>query len=158
MVKAVREHKRVLQTGSHYRSSPDDRLACELVRNGRIGQVKRILTYVAEQQRRRPRPGLAADARARGLRLRDVARPRPEAPYHNDRCFYRFRFNLDYSGGQTTNFGAHSNDIAQWGTGHGPHRPGRVRGQGSRVAAQGQTSSTRPPRWPSAPAMPTAWN
>ena len=43
--------------------------------------------------------------------------PAPRVPYHKGRCFYRFRFNLDYSGGQTTNFGAHSNDIAQWGLG-----------------------------------------
>ena len=32
--------------------------------------------------------------------------PAPDAPYHVDRCLYRFRFILDYSGGQTTNFGA----------------------------------------------------
>ena len=43
--------------------------------------------------------------------------PAPEAPYHQDRCLYRFRFNNDYSGGQITNFGAHSNDMAQWGLG-----------------------------------------
>jgi len=40
--------------------------------------------------------------------------PAPKAPYHKDRCFYRFRFNYDYAGGQITNFGAHSNDLAQW--------------------------------------------
>lgn len=43
--------------------------------------------------------------------------PAPEAPYHKDRCLYRFRFNYDYAGGQITNFGAHSNDMAQWGLG-----------------------------------------
>jgi predicted dehydrogenase len=43
--------------------------------------------------------------------------PAPAAPYHKDRCFYRFRFILDYSGGQVTNFGAHSLDIAQWALG-----------------------------------------
>jgi predicted dehydrogenase len=36
-------------------------------------------------------------------------------PHHKDRCFYNFRFGLDYSGGQTTNYGAHSLDLAQWG-------------------------------------------
>jgi len=43
--------------------------------------------------------------------------PAPWAPYHADRCLYRFRFIRDYSGGQTTNFGAHSNDLAQWALG-----------------------------------------
>ena len=36
---AVREHKRVLQTGSMERSNEKCRFACELVRNGRIGNV-----------------------------------------------------------------------------------------------------------------------
>ena len=43
--------------------------------------------------------------------------PAPRAPYHPDRCLYRFRFIYEYSGGQITNFGAHSNDVAQWGLG-----------------------------------------
>ncbi|MCR4415133.1 MAG: gfo/Idh/MocA family oxidoreductase, partial [Thermoguttaceae bacterium] len=30
---------------------------------------------------------------------------------------YRFRFIYDYSGGQVTNYGAHSNDMAQWALG-----------------------------------------
>ena len=47
MVEAVSKHKRVLQTGSMWRSDPVTRRAIELVRNGRIGKVKRILTDVA---------------------------------------------------------------------------------------------------------------
>jgi hypothetical protein len=43
--------------------------------------------------------------------------PAPRLPYHTDRCLYRFRFHYDYSGGQITNFGAHSNDMAHWGMG-----------------------------------------
>ena len=38
MVKAVQQHKRILQTGSQHRSGPSARRACELVRNGRIGR------------------------------------------------------------------------------------------------------------------------
>jgi predicted dehydrogenase len=48
------------------------------------------------------------------------------APYHQDRCLYRFRFNYDYSGGQVTNFGAHSIDIAQWALGRDASGPVRV--------------------------------
>src|SRR4051812_14600482 len=50
--------------------------------------------------------------------------PAPRAPYHKDRCLYRFRFHLDYSGGQVTNFGAHAFDVAQWG--HGTDHTGPV--------------------------------
>jgi predicted dehydrogenase len=117
MVKAVREHKRILQTGSHYRSSPANRRTCELVRNGRIGQLKRIIALVAEQNAVDPGPGWKPMPVPEGFDYEMWLGPAPKVPYHEGRCFYRFRFNLDYSGGQTTNFGAHSIDVGQWAMG-----------------------------------------
>jgi len=117
MVKAVRQYKRVLQTGSHYRSSPANRRTCELVRNGRIGQLKRIVALVAEQNAVDPGPGWRPMPVPEGFDYEMWLGPAPKAPYHEGRCFYRFRFNLDYSGGQTTNFGAHSIDVGHWGMG-----------------------------------------
>ncbi|MGA2033683.1 MAG: Gfo/Idh/MocA family oxidoreductase [Thermoguttaceae bacterium] len=117
MVEAVRKHKRVLQTGTHYRSSPAARLACELVRNGRIGKLRKIMTYVAENNAVDPGPGWKPMPVPEGFDYPFWLGPAPLAPYHKDRCFYRFRFNLDYSGGQTTNFGTHTNDLAQWALG-----------------------------------------
>ena len=114
MVEAVRRHKRVLQTGSHYRSSPAARTACELVRNGRIGKLQQIIARVAEQNAVDPGPGWKPMPVPEGFDYDLWLGPAPKVPYHKDRCFYRFRFNLDYSGGQTTNFGAHSCDLAQW--------------------------------------------
>ena len=113
MVKAVREHKRVLQTGSMWRSNETVHKLCELVRNGRIGQVKRIVTEVAENNFKGPGPGWKPMPVPEGFDYPMWLGPAPLAPYHKDRCFYRFRFILDYSGGQTTNFGAHSHGIAQ---------------------------------------------
>jgi len=43
--------------------------------------------------------------------------PAPWAPHHEHRCFYTFRFLQDYSGGETTNTGAHKFDIVQWALG-----------------------------------------
>jgi len=124
MVKAVREHKRVLQTGSHWRSHPVVRHACELVRNGRIGKLQRIHTYLPENNAVSPGVGWKPMPVPEGFDYPMWLGPAPAAEYHKDRCFYRFRFILDYSGGQVTNFGAHSNDIAQWG--HGTDRTGPV--------------------------------
>ncbi len=117
MIKAVRQHRRILQTGSHYRSSPANRRGCELVRNGRIGEVKRVITQVAENNAVNPGPAWRPMPVPKGFDYGMWLGPAPEAAYHVDRCLYRFRFILDYSGGQTTNFGCHSNDIAQWGLG-----------------------------------------
>src|SRR6184192_3022289 len=46
MIDAVRKYNRVFQTGSQQRSSPEFRLACELVRSGRIGKVEKVYVNV----------------------------------------------------------------------------------------------------------------
>ena len=46
MVKVVKKYKRVLQTGSMQRSNPQFHKACELVRNGYIGEIKQVLVSV----------------------------------------------------------------------------------------------------------------
>ncbi|MBN2292498.1 MAG: Gfo/Idh/MocA family oxidoreductase, partial [Pirellulales bacterium] len=117
MVAAVRKHKRILQTGSHFRSGPSNRFGCELVLNGRIGKLKRIRTSLAPNNKVGPGPGWKPMPVPEGFDYETWIGPAPMVPYHKDRCLYRFRFNLDYSGGQMTNFGAHSNDIAQLGNG-----------------------------------------
>jgi hypothetical protein len=142
MVKAVRQHKRILQTGSHFRSSPSCRFVCELVRNGRIGQLKRILTNVAPQNAVDPGPGWKPDPVPEGIDYEMWLGPAPWAPYHKGRCLYRFRFNLDYSGGQTTNFGGHSNDLAQWGHGTDGTGPIEFEDMGSQWPPKGSLYNT----------------
>lgn len=117
MVEAVRRHKRVLQTGSQWRSDSRAQFACELVRNGYIGKVKQVITDVAENNFKGPGPGWQPMPVPEGFDYDFWLGPAPWAPYHKDRCLYRFRFILDYSGGQTTNFGAHSNGLVQWALG-----------------------------------------
>jgi predicted dehydrogenase len=124
MVKAVHQYNRILQTGSQHRSGPASRRACELVRNGRIGKLERIKTVVPVNNAVDPGPGWKPMPVPEGFDYEAWLGPAPQAPYHEGRCFYRFRFNLDYSGGQVTNFGAHAFDVAQWG--HGSDRTGPV--------------------------------
>jgi predicted dehydrogenase len=124
MVRAVQKHNRILQTGSQHRSGPSARRACELVRNGRIGRLERIITTVPVNNAVDPGPGWKPSPVPEGFDYDFWLGPAPMAPYHEGRCFYRFRFNLDYSGGQVTNFGAHAFDVAQLG--HGTDRTGPV--------------------------------
>ncbi|QDT63836.1 Gfo/Idh/MocA family protein [Calycomorphotria hydatis] len=117
MVQAVRKNNRVLQTGSQERSNPVSRFVCEKVKSGELGKVKRVITKVGYNNKVGPGPGWKAMPVPEGFDYDMWLGPAPKVPYHADRCLYRFRFNYDYSGGQITNFGAHSNDLAHWGMG-----------------------------------------
>ncbi len=54
LVKAVKESQRVVQVGSQQRSDRNFRLACELVRNGRIGKLRRIIVGLPTGPREGP--------------------------------------------------------------------------------------------------------
>ena len=114
MVDAVREHGRILQTGSHHRSDPVAQKLVECVRGGGVGEVRTVTTWVGYNNKTGPGPGWTPRPVPDGFDYDTWLGPAPRVPYHPDRCLYRFRFNYDYSGGQITNFGAHSNDLAAW--------------------------------------------
>ncbi|MEM9587200.1 MAG: Gfo/Idh/MocA family oxidoreductase [Planctomycetota bacterium] len=115
MVRAVRQQGVLCQTGSHERSNPVSRFVCEAVKAGKIGTIKRIVTKVGYNNKVGPGPGWKAMPVPKTFDYARWLGPAPKVPYHQDRCLYRFRFNYDYSGGQITNFGAHCNDMANWG-------------------------------------------
>jgi predicted dehydrogenase len=121
MVKAVRKHKRVFQTGSMQRSSKEFRTACELVRNGVIGKIERVEVAVGG-------PGkwcdLPAETEEPGLDWNFWLGPAPRRPYHSElsprgvhKGFPNWRLYREYGGGMVTDWGAHHFDIAQWGLG-----------------------------------------
>lgn len=142
MIKAVRQHKRILQTGSQWRSRDFIRHACELVRNGRIGKLQRVETYVAENNFKGPGPGWKEMPVPAGFDYDTWLGPAPKVPFHSDRCFYRFRFITDYSGGQTTNFGCHSNGVAHWGMGMDETGPVEIEDLGAEFPLKGDLFNT----------------
>lgn len=115
MVDAVKKNNVLLQTGSHERSNPVSAFVCEKVKAGAIGKVKRVVTKVGYNNKVGPGPGWTPEPVPGTFDYNRWLGPAADVPYHHDRCLYRFRFNYDYSGGQITNFGAHSNDMAHWG-------------------------------------------
>jgi len=145
MIEAVRRQKRIFQTGSQFRSSPAVRRACELVRNGRLGEIRRVLTRVAGNSFEGPGPGWKPMPVPKGFDYDFWLGSAPEAPYHKDRCLFRFRYILDYSNGQTANFGAHSNDIVQWALGTEHTTPVEFEDNGSEFPPAGSlfTAATR---------------
>src|SRR2546427_808830 len=54
LVAVARQTGRILQTGSQQRSDARFRLACELVRNGRLGQLKPVITPLPAGPRKGP--------------------------------------------------------------------------------------------------------
>jgi predicted dehydrogenase len=127
MVRAARRHNRIVQTGSQQRSDDRFRQACELVRNGRLGEVRTIRVGIPGVNFRGP---AVPDAAPPAELDYDVwLGPAPRRPYNVNRVHYNFRFFWDYSGGQLTNFGAHHLDIVQWALGMDASGPLTVEGR-----------------------------
>lgn len=114
LVRAVRTHRAVLQTGSQQRSDNRFRLACELVRNGRLGQLQQVTVFLPAGLRGGPFPTAPVPA---GLDWDYYLGQAPKIEYVKERCHTTFRYWLDYSGGTLTDWGAHHNDIARWAIG-----------------------------------------
>jgi len=121
MVWAVRRYGRVFQTGSMQRSMSGFRFACELVRNGYIGELKTVTVNIGGPSEEcylpaEPVPDYLDWDRWLG--------PAPWRPFHSELAphisidiYPNWRNYRDYSGGGMTDWGAHHFDIAQWGLG-----------------------------------------
>jgi len=114
LVQAVRENGVVLQTGTQQRSERKFRLACDLVRNGRIGKLTQVDVFVPAGLRAGPfQPGPVPE----GFNWDFWLGQAPQVDYLKERCHSSFRWWYDYSGGPVTDWGAHHNDIARWAIG-----------------------------------------
>lgn len=126
LVALARETKRILQTGSQQRSDQKFLLACELVRNGRLGRLQRIIVGLP----RGPREGPFKEAPVpAGLDWDFWQGQTPFVPYVPQRCLGVFRYWYEYSGGMMTDWGAHHNDIAQWANGSERSGPVEIEGK-----------------------------
>ncbi|MFH1921939.1 MAG: Gfo/Idh/MocA family oxidoreductase [Planctomycetota bacterium] len=142
-IDAVRKHGRVLQTGSQQRSSVfgQFRLACELVRSGRLGQVKTVHVGVGGPSRWCDLPEEPMEP---GLDWNMWLGQTPERPYHSilsprglHNHFPAWRAYREYSGGGMTDMGAHHFDIAQWALGMDQSGPVEIIPPEDPNAAQG---------------------
>ncbi|MGB2823163.1 MAG: Gfo/Idh/MocA family oxidoreductase, partial [Phycisphaerae bacterium] len=114
MVNAVRRYGVIFQTGSQQRSefAGRFRFAAEMVRSGRIGEIKRIHVNVGGPS------GPSEDVPGEPLPPNTVdwdmwLGQAPWRPF-SSRILRGWRPFRDYSGGSMTDMGAHHFDIAQW--------------------------------------------
>lgn len=135
LTKAVRDSGKIFQTGSQQRSSKEFRIACELVRNGVIGEIKTIDTSFGDPA---PAYNLGEEPMEPGLDWDRWCGPGPLKPYnsilsprgvHNH--FPAWRMTREFGGGMITDWGAHHIDIAQWGLGVDESGPIEVRSAGA---------------------------
>ena len=118
----VKETGRVFQVGTQQRSEYDQIFlkAVALARSGRLGKKLTALSSVGQ-------PDFVANKSGDGP-FEDTPSPKelnwdfwlgqaPRVPYCIPRCDYDFRWWLEYSGGQMTDWGVHHTDIALWALG-----------------------------------------
>lgn len=119
---------RIFQVGSQQRSDGRFRLACSLVRHGRLGEIKDVKTVLPFGPTGGPFEVIPV---AEGLDWNMWQGPAPDADYVKERCHGSFRWWHEYSGGMLTDWGAHHHDIAQWGLGMDHSGPIGVRATGT---------------------------
>jgi len=127
IVDAVNRYDIVWQTGSWQRSQSHFLHAAELVRNGMIGEIHTVKVGLPTGrpialQTEQPVPA--------ELDYDMWLGPAPEAPYTKERVHWNWRWILDYSGGQLTDWVGHHGDIANWGMGTEDTGPISVEGRG----------------------------
>ncbi|MBR4674676.1 MAG: Gfo/Idh/MocA family oxidoreductase [Victivallales bacterium] len=125
----IKKTGRILQVGSQQRSMPMFHKACELIRNRVLGDIKWIEVEIPPNNKTCEKSWSPMPVPPE-LDYDFWLGPAPEAPYHEQRCHYQFRFIRDYSGGQVTNFGAHHLDIVQWALDMDASGPVAVWGKG----------------------------
>jgi predicted dehydrogenase len=128
LCETMKRYNRVFQWSTEDRSVDVYHRMCELVRNGRIGKVHTIRVELPSGPHEPGNPDSMPVPD--GFDYEMWLGPAPYAPYTRDRIHWNFRWILDYSGGQLTDWGAHLLDGAQWGNDSEHTGPIEVDGKG----------------------------
>ena len=136
----VKETGRVFQVGTMQRTEIEQRflLAIALIKNGRIGTVRKVTCGIDHME---SSPVIPAIPVPEGLDWDFWLGPAPKVPYRAlpemrkgygggvplfSNCHYAFRNWHEYSGGKLTDWGAHHVDIACWALGATETGPSKV--------------------------------
>jgi predicted dehydrogenase len=124
---AVHRYGRVWQTGSQQRSDYKFRRASELVRNGRIGKILKVEVGLPTGGGTGVKSVIPVPE---GLDWNFWLGPAPYVPYRGV-SHWDWRWIMDYSGGQLTDWAGHHIDIAHWGMGWDYTGPVEIEGKGN---------------------------
>ena len=119
MVDAARKYDRVVQVGTQFRSAEHMQEAVKIVRSGQLGNIRKVRTW-AYHDSLGPL-GNPPDADPPDTVDYDFwLGPAPKRPFNPMRFHIKYRWFWDYSGGATTDYGAHVVDVAAWAMGEEP--------------------------------------
>ncbi len=129
----VARYGRIFQVGSQQRSDARWRHACELVRSGRIGKLHTVKVGFGTDPGTGPEPEMPVPDR---LDYDFWLGPAPRAAYTEKRVHPKEGYGRPgwlriaaYGAGMITGWGAHHNDVAQWGMGTEYTGPVEIEGQ-----------------------------
>jgi len=127
----VKRYGAVFQFGTQQRSDMRFRRACELVRNGLIGELRQVRAWCFASVRQ---PSMKIAPPPQGLDYDMWVGPGEFRPYSVNRCSGAWRkktwwYESAYSSGFIAGWGIHPLDIARWGAGHKMNGRLRVRAQ-----------------------------
>jgi predicted dehydrogenase len=136
LAEEVKRTQRVFRTDSEFRSNMTFHRAAQLVRNGKIGRLQRILTATPKDSTLPAQPVMPVPPE---LDYAMWLGPAPEAPYTEKRVHPRHEAKgrpgwlciRDYADGMLANWGAHLNDIALWANDTERTGPVEIEGRGT---------------------------
>jgi len=127
IVKAVKKNNIIWQTGSWQRSVPNFHRGAELAINGRVGKIKYIEVGLPDGNKGIGTPPVMQVPAE--LNWEMWLGPALKVPYRGV-SHWDWRWILDYSGGQLTDWAGHHIDIANWGAGLEHTGPVEISGAG----------------------------
>ncbi|WP_416867400.1 MAG: Gfo/Idh/MocA family protein [Imperialibacter sp.] len=139
MVAAAKKYGKIVQVGQWQRSGPHYEQALDVVRSGKLGQIRLVKVW-AYQGWMKPVPVLPDMAVPAGVNYDMWLGPAPKRPFNENRFHFNFRWFWDYAGGLMTDWGVHEIDIALYAM--GVKAPKSVMASGGKFAYPDDASET----------------
>jgi predicted dehydrogenase len=111
MVDAAGKSGKMVQVGQWQRSGPHYRQAIDIVRSGKLGNIRLVKVW-AYQGWMEPVPVLPDEPVPEGVDYDFWLGPATMRPFNKNRFHFNFRWFWDYAGGLMTDWGVHEIDIA----------------------------------------------
>jgi len=127
IVDAAQKNNIVWQTGSWQRSQPNFYKAASLVRNGVLGKISKVEVGLPDGRQSIGIKGVQTPPAEVDYDL--WLGPAPKVPYRGV-LHFDWRWMMDYSGGQLTDWAGHHVDIAHWGLDYDKIGPVEVKAKG----------------------------